>query len=46
MQEGLRQTVGTHVFDSGEFRALLRETGFTTVTFERRGAALFFRAEG
>lgn len=42
---GLRQTVDPHVFDRDELRRLLREAGFSSVTFEQRGAALFFRAE-
>lgn len=44
MQEGLWHTVGADVFDRGDLRATLQETGFTTVEFEGHGAALFFRA--
>lgn len=46
MEEGLQQTVGAHVFDSEKLREHLRNIGFTTIDFERRGAALFFSAEG
>lgn len=44
VREGLRHTVGADVFDSRVLRDLLQRTGFSTVEFERHGAALFFRA--
>ncbi len=44
VQYGLQQTVDPHVFDREELRELLHEVGFHGVEFERRGAALFFKA--
>lgn len=41
----LRRTIGVRVFDREGLRDLLFDAGFTTVQFERYGAALFFSAE-
>lgn len=39
-----RLTVGAEPFDVESFRDRLRETGFSSLEFDRRGSALFFRA--
>ncbi|NUB89879.1 methyltransferase domain-containing protein [Haloterrigena sp. SYSU A121-1] len=39
-----RLTVGAEPFDVDSFRDRLREAGFSHLEFDRRGAALFFRA--
>ncbi|ELZ21030.1 methyltransferase type 11 [Haloterrigena salina JCM 13891] len=39
-----RLTVGAEPFDVESFRDRLREAGFSSLEFDRRGAALFFRA--
>lgn len=44
IQQTLGQLVGAYTFEKEELRTLLLETGFTTVTFNRHGAALFFVA--
>lgn len=41
-----RRIPGVRTFDPGELRASLMDAGLATVEFERRGAALFFGAEG
>ncbi|WP_049922082.1 class I SAM-dependent methyltransferase [Halopiger djelfimassiliensis] len=40
-----RRTIGAEAFDLEGFRDRLRRAGFGAVTFDRRGAALFFRAD-
>lgn len=45
LQHGLRRTVGARVFEPEKLRASLSEAGFTSIEFDRRGAALFFRAD-
>ena len=39
-----RRAVGAEPFGVGEFRDRLRTAGFSSIEFDRRGAALFFRA--
>ncbi|WP_229380065.1 class I SAM-dependent methyltransferase [Haloterrigena salifodinae] len=40
-----RLTVGAEPFDVDSFRTRLRKAGFSSLEFDRRGAALFFRAQ-
>ncbi len=43
-KRGLRQSVGARVFDAEDLRMTFHEAGFSAVSFDRRGAALFFSA--